>query len=39
MTVQLQVEHIGNSDIHYPKETLIPSLEFALVEYLDCDDG
>lgn len=35
MTVQLQVERIGNSDVHDSKETLIPSLELALVEDLD----
>lgn len=35
MTVQLQVEHISNSDIHHSQKTLIPSLELALVEDLD----
>lgn len=39
MAAQIQVEHFSHSDVHDAKESLIPSLELALVEYLDRYDG
>ena len=35
MTAQLKIEHIADADVHHSQETLIPSLELALVENLD----
>ena len=36
---QFKVENVADSDIDNSKETLVTSLEFALIEYLDSDDG
>lgn len=38
MTTELQVNDIADFDVHHSEETLIPFLELALVEDLDCDD-
>ena len=39
MTAKNQVENVGHLDIHDAQEALISSLELALVEDLNCDDG
>lgn len=39
MPTQFEVKNVADSDIDYPKKTLVASLEFALIEYLDSDDG
>jgi hypothetical protein len=38
MTAELEVKDIAHFYIHDSQETLIFALEFALVEYLHCDD-
>ena len=38
MTAQLQVQNIADTDIYYPKETLVPSFELALIEYLNSNN-
>lgn len=39
MTVQSKVQNIADFDVDNAEEALIPPLELALIEYLDCDDG
>lgn len=38
MTAQLQVQNIADADVYYPEETLVPSLELALIEYLNSNN-
>ena len=39
MTAQFQINNICDSDVHNAEEPLITLLEFALVKYLNGDDG
>jgi len=39
MPTQFKVKNVADSDIDYPKKTLVAPLEFALIKYLDSDDG
>ena len=39
VTTKLEIEHIADPDIDNSKESLVPSLELALVKDLNCDDG
>ena len=39
MPSQLQINHIADFDVHHSEEALVPLLEFALVEDLDCNHG
>ena len=38
MDPQLQVEDITDTDVDYAKETLVPSFELALIEYLNSNN-
>ena len=37
MPSEFQVEHVADPDVDYTEEALVPLLELALVEDLDCD--
>lgn len=39
MTTKFEIEHITDPYIHYSKKALVPPFEFALVKYLNGDDG
>jgi len=39
MAAKFKVKHIADSHIDDTEESLVPPLEFALVKYLDCDNG
>ena len=39
MATQLKVNHIRDTDVDHTQEALVPFLELALVEDLDCNHG
>jgi hypothetical protein len=39
MTAEIQIEHVANTDVDDAEESLVPSLELALVEDLNGNDG
>ena len=39
MSVEFHVQHIANTNVYNTQEPLVPTLEFALVEYLHGNDG
>jgi hypothetical protein len=38
MPAKLKVQHVAHTDVDDAEKPLIPPLELALIEYLDCND-